>query len=97
MSEGAKKAPQRNRTSDLSKPKETHRDYQVPREVEWPVSQAAKGAKTSSRIESLALPKERKEGAVRCPEWVVSKGARYDLFAKLFIRKSYLVIRLKNN
>jgi len=77
VSEGAKKAPQRTRTSDLSKPKEFHRDYQIPREVEWPVSQAAKKAQTSARIESLATPKDRKEGPVRSPEWVVSKGARY--------------------
>jgi len=76
VSEGARKAKERSRTNDLARPKVTHKDYQGARQVEWLVSQAAKTAGTSGRIESLARPKNRKDGSFRNPEWVVSKSAR---------------------
>ena len=76
VSEVARKAKERSRTVGLAQPKVTHKDYQPAREVEWLVSQAAQGADTSSRIELLARPKNRKEGSFRHPEWVVSKSAR---------------------
>ena len=45
-------------------------------QVQWPVSHSAKHGRVPPLIESLARPKERKDGAYRDPEWRVTKSAR---------------------
>lgn len=45
-------------------------------QVQWPVSHSAKHGSVPPLIESLARPKERKDGAYRDPEWRVAKSAR---------------------
>lgn len=69
-------AEEREHSLRLAEPKKSHQDYLPERPVMWPVSEAAKRAVTSSRVEQLACPKKRSDGPFREPMWRVSSGSR---------------------
>ena len=56
VSDNAKNATASARCVELSRPKGVVDGYQLPREVEWPVSRAAKRAASTGRMEELARP-----------------------------------------
>ncbi|XP_072549971.1 sperm microtubule associated protein 2-like [Salminus brasiliensis] len=71
------------RLVQLARPKTTHSDFRINRQaVETYISDAAKTARTTSRLEQLCLPKLRESslflqhGRPESPIWHVSKGAR---------------------
>lgn len=76
VSEAAKTAEERDRSLRLATPKKTHHQYQPERVVPWIVSEPAKRAVSSARVEQLARPKTRQDGPVREPTWRVSSASR---------------------
>ncbi|XP_022080605.1 testicular haploid expressed gene protein-like isoform X2 [Acanthaster planci] len=76
VSAAAKRARDKHSLEALARPKTPHRDYQPPREVETVVSDNAKKAVASPRLESLARPKSRPDGPFRDAKWPVSDLAR---------------------
>ncbi|XP_038045488.1 testicular haploid expressed gene protein-like isoform X2 [Patiria miniata] len=76
VSDAAKRARDKHSLEALARAKTPHRDYQPPREIETVVSDNAKKAIASSRIDSLARPKSRPEGPFRDSKWPVSDLAR---------------------
>ncbi len=60
----------------LAHPKRCHPHYQPEREVPWIVSEPAKRAVSSARVEHLARPKTRQDGLIREPTWRVSSASR---------------------
>ncbi|XP_065178608.1 sperm microtubule associated protein 2-like [Sycon ciliatum] len=66
----------RQRTVQLAQPKQPHKDYQPPRTDHCIVSELAKKATASARVEQLAEPKTYNPGPFREPEWEVSAAAR---------------------
>jgi len=76
VSEAAKRARDKHRLEALARAKTPHRDYQPPREVESVVSDNAKKAIASPRLETLAKAKNRPDGPFRDSQWPVSDLAR---------------------
>lgn len=76
LSKAAKTAEERESTLRLATPKKAHPQYQPERDVPWPVSEAAKQAESSTRVEQLARPKTRQDRLVREPTWRVSSASR---------------------
>lgn len=76
MSEAAKTVEERERSMRLAQAKKCHPHYQPEREVPWIVSESAKRAASSARVERLARPKTRQEGLIREPTWRVSSASR---------------------
>ncbi len=59
ITEAAKTAIASERVTTLATPKATHRLYQPPKGVQWPVSKVAQSHNASERIYKLARPKNR--------------------------------------
>lgn len=76
VSDAAKTAEERERSLRLATPKRAHPSYQPEREVPWIVTEPAKRAVTSARVEQLARPKTRQDGLIREPTWRVSSASR---------------------
>ena len=76
MSEAAKTVEERERSMRLAQAKKCHPQYQPEREVPWNVSEPAKRAVSSARVEQLARPKTRQDGLIREPTWRVSSASR---------------------
>ncbi|XP_011409976.1 PREDICTED: testicular haploid expressed gene protein-like [Amphimedon queenslandica] len=74
-SKAALSAKLRPRTALLAQPKELHKNYLPPRQVQTRVSSAIKRSECNEYIHRLAQPKERPDGPFRDAEWPVSKGA----------------------
>ena len=74
VSDKAKNAAQRVEVSRLAEPKKTHPSYNPCRDVQWPVSANARRGDATARTEILARPKDRKEGHIRDPIWLVKKS-----------------------
>lgn len=67
-----------DRIQSLAVPKETHRGYKDPRNVEWRVSDAARATVPNARIQKLARPKSKSMYMedYKPSWWKVSSGAR---------------------
>lgn len=76
MSEAAKTVEERERSMRLAQAKKCHPHYQPEREVPWIVSEPAKRAVSSARVEQLARPKTRQDGLIREPTWRVSSASK---------------------
>ena len=76
MGQAAKTAEEREHTLRLAEPKRPHPAYHPGKPVIWPVSEAAKKAVLTPRVEQLARPKTRGDGPFREPTWRVSSASR---------------------
>ncbi|XP_005089623.2 testicular haploid expressed gene protein-like [Aplysia californica] len=75
VADHAQSCEPRPHTVDLAQHKQPHRDFQPHKDIPWPVTEAARSAKASERIDSLSMPKNRPDGPFRGPEWPVSESA----------------------